>query len=95
MARILATQAGAIIENARRIQALRADYGSFAGWIAAHHPRTKDEWTKLFKKTFKFTGGEIVNELLMSIGYLPGAHRDDCPAFKAIAPHKPAWMDKV
>jgi hypothetical protein len=49
--------------------------GSFAGWLAAHHPRSKEEWVKLFKRTFRFTGGEIVNEFLMSIGYLPGAHR--------------------
>lgn len=52
----------AAIENAKRIQALRAEHGSFAGWLAAHHPRSKDEWVKLFKKTFVFTGGEIVSE---------------------------------
>ncbi len=28
---------------------------------------------KLFRQTFLFTGGEIVGEFLMSIGYLPGA----------------------
>jgi DNA-3-methyladenine glycosylase I len=52
----------AAIENAKRIQTLRAEHGSFAGWLAQHHPRSKEEWTKLFKKTFVFTGGEIVNE---------------------------------
>ena len=30
--------------------------------IEHHHPKTKEEWVKIFKKTFKFTGGEIVNE---------------------------------
>jgi len=69
----------AIIENARRIQVLRHSYGGFAEWLKAHHPRSKTEWVKLFKHTFKFTGGEIVSEFLMSIGYLPGAHREDCP----------------
>jgi DNA-3-methyladenine glycosylase I len=69
----------AAIDNARRIQALRASHGSFAGWLAAHHPRPKEEWLRLFRKTFRFTGGEIVGEFLMSIGYLPGAHRPDCP----------------
>lgn len=69
----------AIIENARRIRAFAAQHGSFAGWLAAHHPRGKDDWVKLFRKTFKFTGPEVVNEFLMSIGYLPGAHRPDCP----------------
>lgn len=39
---------------------------------------------KLFKKTFKFTGGEIVNEFLMSTGYLPGAHDEDCPIYSKL-----------
>jgi len=37
---------------------------------------------KLFKKNFKFVGKEIVNEFLMSITILPGAHKNDCPNFK-------------
>jgi DNA-3-methyladenine glycosylase I len=82
----------AAIENARRIQALQDSHGSFAAWLAAHHPITKTEWLKLFKKTFVFTGGEIVNEFLMSIGYLPGAHAADCPIYRRIAKLKPAWM---
>ena len=49
---------------------------------------------KLFKKTFKFTGGEIVNEFLMSIGMLPGAHSEDCPVYKRVAKEKPLWMWK-
>ena len=52
---------------------------------------TKPEWMKLFKKTFVFTGGEIVGEFLMSTGYLPGAHAEDCPVYKKIAKLKPAW----
>jgi DNA-3-methyladenine glycosylase I len=82
----------AAIENARRIVALRADYGSFSGWIAAHHPLDKPAWVKLFRKTFKFTGGEIVGEFLMSTGYLPGAHRETCPTFKKVAKASPPWM---
>jgi len=82
----------AVIENARRIIALRDSHGSFADWLVAHHPLTKAEWTKLFKRHFVFTGGEIVGELLMSTGYLPGAHRADCPVFARIAKLKPAWM---
>lgn len=81
----------AIIENARRIRALRDSDGGFAAWIAARHPLTLPEWVKIFRKTFKFTGGEVVNEFLMSIGYLPGAHREDCPAFKRIAALDPPW----
>lgn len=82
----------AAIENARRIVDLRRDHGSFAGWIAAQHPLSKADWVKLFRKTFKFTGGEIVGEFLMSIGYLPGAHREDCPVFHRIARLAPPWM---
>jgi len=69
----------AIIENAKKIQGLQRDFGSFAAWLDAQKASDRAEWLKIFKKTFKFTGGEIVNEFLMSIGKLPGAHRPDCP----------------
>lgn len=82
----------AAIENARRIQALRADFGGFKGWLDAHHPLTKPEWVTLFKKTFVFTGGEIVGEFLMSCGYLPGAHEPDCPVYAQVAALTPPWM---
>lgn len=81
-----------IIENARRIQGLRESHGTFAAWIAAYHPLTLEEWIKLFRKTFKFTGPEVVNEFLMSIGYLGGLHREDCPVFARIAAQNPPWM---
>ena len=82
----------AVIENARRIVALRSTHGSFKGWLDAHHPLPKEQWAKLFKQTFVFTGGEIVGELLLSTGYLPGAHRETCPVYKRIARAKPPWM---
>jgi DNA-3-methyladenine glycosylase I len=82
----------AVIENARRIKALRASHGGFAGWLDAHHPRAKAEWVKLFRRTFLFTGGEIVGEFLMSLGYLPGAHAPDCPVAARIAALNPPWM---
>jgi DNA-3-methyladenine glycosylase I len=85
----------AAIENAQRIVALRKDYGSFKGWLDAHHPLTKDEWVKVFKKQFVFVGGEIVNETLMSTGYLPGAHAETCPTFAKIAKLNPPWMQAV
>ncbi len=83
----------AAIENAATILVLQQDYGSFENWLDIHHPATKTEWVKLFKKTFRFTGGEIVNEFLMSIGYLPGAHTEDCPAYRKILKHKPRWAE--
>ncbi len=82
----------AAVENARRIQALRRSHGGFAAWLEAHHPRPKDDWVKLFKKTFKFTGGEITGEFLMSTGFLPGSHREDCPVYARIAALDPPWM---
>ena len=81
----------AAIENARRIQALRHSHGSFAGWLDTHHPRAQEEWTRLFQQTFRFTGGQIVIEFLMSLGYLPGAHAPDCPVFARILEHSPPW----
>lgn len=66
-----------------------------AAWLDAHYPLARDEWTKLFKQTFKFTGGEIVNEFLVSTGYLPGAHVPDCPIYKKVLKSKPMWMKKI
>ena len=81
----------AVIENARRIQNLRVEFGSFKGWLDAYHPLSREEWTSLFKKTFVFTGGEIVNEFMVSTGYLPGAHDPDCPVYWQIARLEPPW----
>ena len=81
----------AAIDNAKKVKELQREYGSFKAWIDAHHPLTKDEWVKVFKKTFRFTGGEIVGEFLMSTGYLPGAHHEKCPVYKKILKAKPAW----
>jgi DNA-3-methyladenine glycosylase I len=81
----------AVIENARRIQAFRASHGSFAGWLAAHHPQSKEEWVKLFKQTFLFTGGEITGEFLTSTGYLPHAHVPTCPVYRRILRLGPPW----
>lgn len=75
----------AVIHNAGIVLSFRKSHGGFAAWLAAHHPRTKPEWVKLFKKTFKFTGGEITGEFLMSIGLLPDAHWDGCPVHKKLS----------
>ena len=76
----------AAIENARIILRLREENGSFRKWLdfQSESNQSLEEWTKLFRKTFKFTGGEIVNEFLMSTGYLPGAHSPDCPVYERI-----------
>jgi DNA-3-methyladenine glycosylase I len=82
----------AAIVNAQKIRELQKEYGSFKGWLDANRKLSKEEWIKLFKKTFVFTGGEIVNEFLMSTGYLPGAHDESCPIYKKVASLRPAWM---
>ena len=84
----------AAIENAKTILSIQKETGSFKNWLDHHHPKTKDEWTKLFKKTFRFTGGEIVNEFLMSISYLPSPHEATCPIYKKILKARPAWVKK-
>ncbi|MBK8555778.1 MAG: DNA-3-methyladenine glycosylase I [Lewinellaceae bacterium] len=83
----------AAIHNAQVIQRLQADYGSFKNWLDEQHPASREEWTKIFKKNFRFTGGEIVNEFLVSTGYLPGAHGPNCPVFHKIKQANPAWMN--
>ena len=93
----------AAIANARVVLALRETHGSFAGWLDAMtqgrndatgtvRRRTKEEWVALFKQTFRFTGGEIVGEFLISTGYLPGAHRESCPVYPRVLARKPAWV---
>ena len=81
----------AAIANANAIKALRQTHGSFAEWLDAHHPRSKADWVALFKRTFRFTGGEITGEFLMSTGYLPGAHVTECPVYRRVLRARPAW----
>lgn len=83
-----------IIHNAGVVKGLRASDGGFADWLASHHPLELKDWVKLFKKTFKFTGPEVVNEFLMSTGYLEGAHAKTCPVYGQVIAAKPPWMTK-
>jgi DNA-3-methyladenine glycosylase I len=82
----------AIISNAQRIKAMRETHGGFASWLDAHHPRDRAAWVKLFRSTFRFTGGEIVGEFLMSLGYIPGAHSETCPIYHKVLEARPAWF---
>lgn len=86
----------AAIHNASVIAGLRQSHGGFAQWLDAHvmdgpAARTREAWVKLFKKTFRFTGGEITHEFLLSLGYLPGAHAPDCPVQARILALDPPW----
>jgi DNA-3-methyladenine glycosylase I len=82
----------AAIENARSIMLLQKEHGSFQNWLAINSPKQLDEWVKLFEKTFKFTGGEIVKEFLMSTGHLPGAHEANCAIHEYIIHSEPIWL---
>ena len=77
----------AAVENAKRLRKL----GSFSEWLEANHPRSREEWVKLFKKTFVFTGGEITSSFLLSIGILPGAHDETCPVYSRISSAYSPW----
>ncbi len=81
----------AAIENARRLLELRQEFGSFASWLDRHHPLPKEDWVRLFRKTFRFTGGEITGEFLLSTGYLPGAHHKKCPIYRKVLAARPPW----
>lgn len=83
----------AAIHNAQQILQISQEFGSFKSWLDNNHPLSREEWTKLFRKTFKFVGGEIVNEFLMSTGYLPGAHDKNCAVFAEIELLKPKWTE--
>src|SRR4030095_5540040 len=45
----------AAIENAKRLKEIRKEFGSFRNWLDHHHPKSKEEWVKIFRNTFKFT----------------------------------------
>ena len=74
----------AAIHNAQQILRLQQELGSFKNWLESHRGKSKAEWVRLFKKTFKFTGGEITGEFLMSTGYLAGAHEEGCSFWRDV-----------
>jgi DNA-3-methyladenine glycosylase I len=75
----------AAIYNAEQIEKLQKEYGSFRKWLDIKSKELKHDkqmWLKEFKKHFKFVGGEIVGEFLMSINLLPGSHDPNCPKLR-------------
>lgn len=82
----------AVVANAATVLRLRDEAGGVAAWLRQHHPRSEADWVRLFRKTFRFIGPEIVREFLLSTGYLPGAHREDCPVYRQIVELGPAWL---
>jgi len=82
-----------IIHNAQQIEQLQQENGSFKQWLELQNAKNLEEWIKIFKKKFKFVGKEIVNEFLMSIGILKGAHDENCPIFAVILKLNPKWKE--
>ena len=85
----------AAIHNANVILGLQQEHGSFKAWLDLQFPKPLQTWVQIFKKHFKFTGGEITNEFLMSSGYIKGAHGEDCPIYDEIMKLKPKWMEEA
>jgi DNA-3-methyladenine glycosylase I len=81
----------AVIHNAKQIQSIQRDHGSFFSWLETRNERSTEDWVKLFKRTFKFVGKDIVEEFLMSTGFLKGAHTEQCPIYHQIVKLKPKW----
>jgi DNA-3-methyladenine glycosylase I len=77
----------AAIYNAQAIVGIQKEYGSMRSWLDKSAPELKYDsvgWLTLFKKHFKFVGGEIVGEFLMSINLIPGSHDRKCVAYKNV-----------
>ncbi|MCA9383565.1 DNA-3-methyladenine glycosylase I [Candidatus Dojkabacteria bacterium] len=82
----------AAVHNAKVIIDLQNEFGSFKNWLDSQRDLNLEQWVKLFKKHFKFTGGEITKEFLMSTGYLTGAHIERCVIQNKILSLKPAYI---
>jgi len=74
----------AVIFNASKILDIQEEHGSFKNWLDTQPQMELKGWVKLFRENFKFTGGEITKEFLMSTGYLPGAHVESCPIYEKL-----------
>lgn len=82
----------AAIYNAQQILEIQKEFGTFSNWLDQFIGSSLEEWTKIFRKMFKFTGKLVVEEFLMSTSYLAGAHDKDCPINKQIKEAK--WKKK-
>lgn len=81
----------AVIYNAIQVLEIQKEFHTFSKWLDHHIGLSLDEWTKLFRKKFKFTGKLVVEEFLMSTSYLEGAHDKNCPIGNKI--NKVKWKN--
>ncbi len=81
----------AAIYNAGVIREIQREYGTFKAWLDSQGNLDRTQWVRLFRKYFRFTGGEITGEFLMSTGYIKGAHSPDCPVYQEVLNENPRW----
>jgi len=81
----------AAVYNANQILKIQQEYGSFFEWIKIQNAAEIQDWVKIFKKQFKFVGGEIVNEFLMTIGRIGHSHSEDCERYSLYMLSKAKW----
>ncbi len=67
----------AVIENAKRLQDIREEFGSFDAWLAGL-PSKLAPLQKEFRKRFAFMGPEITRMFVMNIGKVKGVHERKC-----------------
>jgi len=84
----------AAIYNAQQILSIQNKEGSFKRWLDKQECENIEQWVNVFKKQFKFVGGEIVNEFLMSTGYIKGAHVEECPIYDEVIKKNPTWKQR-
>jgi DNA-3-methyladenine glycosylase I len=75
----------AAIYNAQAIAKITKECGSFKKWLLLCKQEAQEDkkaWVHMFKQHFKFVGGEIVGEFLMSINMLPGSHDLKCKKYR-------------
>lgn len=71
----------AVIENAKRLQQIRKEYGSFDVWIEGL-PSTLKPLQKEFRNRFAFMGPEITRMFVMNIGKVKTVHERKCFRYK-------------
>ena len=85
----------AAVHNARQICELTRTHGSFKAWLDEHHPLARADWVRLFRRTFRFVGVDIVGEFLTGTGYLPDAHARSCPVYARVLASNPPWVRRA
>lgn len=68
----------AAVYNAKAIIQMREQFGGFDRWLDLQIQNEQEDWVSAFRSRFKFMGGEVVGEFLISLGIIPGSHDADC-----------------